>query len=214
MTFNTYQFPSTIVLVLTYFLCAELCENVLGNSIEVRTQNKRSIKNERYSLNTSTPGRKLSIENTTSSKNYQYRDVLTHILLHRVQQNYEEPKHLSHLPKFWSVVHKINDTTTKRTIYNGVVTNEVNDNQIMTAKEHSQHKSKKKRDVVDGSVPFNLCKASEHSSDVFSSMLSLNLIDPNDTGILSFSKSYILHRVLYNNIFLGKIYHDHFYFLL
>ena len=165
------------MLVITYFLCVGLGDNVLGTSIkgEFETQKlKRSIKNN---LNTSTTG-----INTSNSRMYQ--DVLTNILLqHHVQPNYDKPNEF--FPKFWSVVHNINDTTTNRARYNGVVTNEDNDNERMTTKEYLNHKPK--REVLDGTIPCYLCKASGHSTDVFSNMVSLKLIDPNDTGCLLYT---------------------------
>ena len=182
--FNTYQFQPTIVLVGIYFLCTEMSESVLGNSMmrEFETQNRKSIKN---SLNTSITGSKFSFKNTTSSRKSQHHHVMT--LLKQVQQNNAEPKHI---PKFWSIVHKINDTTTERTMYNGNVTYAIDDNDN-DVHEALNHKSKKKRNVVEGSIPCYLCKATDPLPDVFSNMISLNLIDPNDTGILSILKCYI-----------------------
>lgn len=200
---NTYQFQSAIVLVGIYFFSTVMCESVLGNSSmgEFETQNRTSIKNSNFSY-TPITGSKFSIQNITSSRQSQYHDVMK--LLKSVQQNNADPNHFTHIPKFWSVVHKINDTTTERALHNGIVTYAIDDNdnefdEVLNT-EHSNHKSKKKRDVVEGSIPCYLCK---DSTDVFSNMISLNLIEPNDTGILPFSK--VLNKkliVLSRKIFL------------
>jgi hypothetical protein len=121
------------------------------------------------STNTST----ISIENTSSICNYTH-----HILTNKlpILINHPHKHHVSNLPKFWSVVHRINDTTTERTTYN---IDDVTYDELLT----NHNATKKKRDVVDASIPCYLCKASGLSTDVFSNMVDLKLINPNDTGI-------------------------------
>ena len=96
--------------------------------------------------------------------------------------------YLSFLPKVRTLVHRMNFKSADGIKYNAERIYKSNLIDVksfeIVNKQHYKQTVKKKRYSINGSIPCFLCKAASTNTDMFSKMVALNLIKPNDTGTL------------------------------